>query len=157
MKSILLFIFVLLLIGCGRPANRCLVSPLSGTLEANGKPVVGAKVTRRYHSHWYKDQVEDVVQTDAKGYFEFKGAWKKAVVDVLHQPVIEEQVIVEYSGTNYSVMEVTKMNYDSFGEMWAVQNQDPERGKDRLTKKDDKLYLKFDLVTEKVPIGRRLR
>src|SRR5437899_2930988 len=147
MKTLPLLVILVLFVGCGGPTSHCLVSPLSGTLVANGKPVAGAKVTRRYHSHWYKDQVEEVVRTDAKGYFEFKGAWKKAVVEVLHQPVIEEQVIVEHNSTNYTVLDVTKMNYDSFGELSDVSQQD----KSRLSKQDGRLYFKYDLDLDKVP------
>ena len=154
MKSIPLLVILVLMVGCGGPTKRCLVSPLSGTLVADGKPVEGAKVTRSYHSHWYNKHVEDVVRTDVKGYFEFKGAWKQAVVDVPHQPVIEQVVVVEYNGTNRTVMNLTKLNYESFGELKAVQFEDPAHGKDRLSEKEGKLYLKFDLNLEKVPIGK---
>src|SRR4029453_17070744 len=98
MKSIPLLIILVLMVGCGGPTKRCLVSPLSGTLVADGKPVEGAKVTRRYHSHWYNKHVEDVVRTDAKGYFEFKDAWKRAPVNVPHQPVIEKGGVVKQRG-----------------------------------------------------------
>jgi len=122
--------------------------------EIDGKPVEGAKVTRKYYSHWYKEHVETVTHTDTNGYFEFGGAWKHAIVGVLHQPVIEEEVVVEYNNTNHTVFEVAKMDYESFGELSAVQNRDREHGKDRLIKKDGKLFLKFDLDSDKVPIGR---
>jgi Domain of unknown function (DUF6795) len=150
MKTLPLLTILVLLVGCGGPTKRCLVSPLSGTLVANGKPVEGAKVTRKYHSHWYKNQVEEVVRTDAKGQFEFEGAWKRAAVDVLHQPVVEEQVIVERDGTNCTVLDVTKMNYDDFGELQDVSQKD----KSRLSKQEGRLCFKFDLDLDKVPIGR---
>lgn len=155
MKSLPLIVVVLLMAGCGGPVKRCLVSPLSGTIVTNGTPVAGATVTRKYHSDWYNKDVVTVTHTDDKGSFSFDGAWKKAAVDVLHQPVIHEEVIVEYNGTNQTVMDLTKMDYDSFGEVWAAGMQDPEHGKERLIKKDGKLYFKFDLSLEKVPIGRR--
>jgi hypothetical protein len=154
MKSIP-FLFVLLpMIGCGGPAKRCLVSPLSGTIVANGKPVDGATVTRNYHSHWYKEDVETVTHTDANGNFEFDGAWKNAAVDVLHQPVVEEQIVVEHKGKTYTVFVVTKMNYECFGELSARGLRDPKDGKDRLSKQNEKLYLKYDLESDKIPIGR---
>ena len=127
MKPIPLLVILVLMVGCG--GRRCLVSPLSGTLVADGKPVEGAKVTRRYHSHWYNKHVEDVVRTDAKGYFEFNDVWKRAPVNVPHQPVIEQVVVVEYNGTKHTVMNLTKLNYERFGELTAVQFEDPTHGK----------------------------
>lgn len=153
-KSLPYLIVLMLMIGCGDAKNRCLVSPLSGALVASGKPVDGAKVTRRYHSHWYNQQIEEVVRTDAKGYFVFPGAWKKAVINLPHQPVIQVTVVVEYHGTNRTVLDVGKMNYDALGELWTIQHLDPEREKDRLSKQDGRLHLKFDLDLDKVPIGR---
>jgi hypothetical protein len=94
-----------------------------------------------------------VTHTDARGHFEFEGAWKRAVVDLLHQPVVHEEVFVEYNSTNHAVLDVTKMDYDSFGELYAVHLHDPSR-EDRLSKKNEKLYLKFDLDSDKAPIGR---
>lgn len=141
---------LVLFVGCGGPTTRCLVSPLSGTIVADGKPVEGAKVTRKYHSHWYNKEVEEVVHTNGEGFFEFKGAWKKALIDVVHQPVIQQLVIVEHNGTNCTVFDVPKLNYDVFGELKAVSQQD----KTRLSKQSGKLYFKYDLDLDKLPIGR---
>ena len=149
MKFVPLFIVLLLIVGCGGPVKRCLVSPLAGTVSVDGKPVAGAKVTRKYYSHWYNEHVETVTHTDAKGYFEFAGVWKSAAVDVMHQPVIEEQVVVEHNSTNYTVLDVTKMNYDSFGELSDI----PDHDKAHLSKQDGKLCLKYDLDVDRVPIG----
>ncbi len=149
MKALSLFFSLVLLVGCGGPTSRCLVSPLSGTLVANGKPVEGVKVTRRYHSHWYKDKVEEVAHTDDKGYFAFKGVWKRALIDVLHQPVVEEQLIVEHNQTNCVVLNLAKLNYDTFGELTSASEQD----KRRLTKQDGTLYFKYDLDLDKAPLG----
>lgn len=153
MKSILLLPF-LLLIGCGGPTKRCLVSPLSGKIVANGVPVEGAKVTRKYYSNWYADRVETVTVTDDKGHFAFEGAWKKALMNVPHQAVVHVEVIVENKGTNRTVLDLTKLSYANFGELQTVQDQDPERGKDRLKERDGKLYLEYDLELDKLPIGK---
>lgn len=153
MRFIPLFIVVLLMVGCGGPAKLCLVSPLSGTIITKGAPVEGAKVTLKYS--YKKEIVETVAYTDAKGYFQFEGVWKKVMVQIAHQPVIEQKVVVEHSGNSHTVLDVTKMDYDGFGEMWEVQYQDPKHGKDRLIKKDGRLYFTFDLGFEKVPIGRK--
>jgi hypothetical protein len=155
MKQIPLFAALLLIVGCGPPVKRCLVSPLWGRIVSNGVPVVGATVTRKYYSHWYKEQVENVTHTDAGGYFDFDGAWKKAIADLLHQPVIEEKIVIESQGKVYTVLDVTKMDYDKFGELEHVQSEKAAPGKERLLNQDGKLYLRFDLALNNVPIGRR--
>ena len=146
MKSIPLFIVMLIVVGCSGPTKRCLVSPLSGTIVTNGMPVEGATVTRSYYSHWYDKQVVTVTQTDANGDFKFDGVWKKVLVGALHQPVIEEEMIVELNGKKYKVFNVIKMDYDTLSEI--------SLDKKRLSQKAGKLYFKFDLDLEKSPIGR---
>jgi hypothetical protein len=147
--GILFTLLVLYLAGCG-PQNRCLVSPLTGTVIANGKPVIGATVTRRFHSLYYEKQVEAATKTDAQGLFAFAGVWKWAPINILHQPVIEEEVTIEYNGKAYTALKCTKMDYKNLGEFDAVQfdamrDRDPSLAKPRLSKQEGKLYLKCDL------------
>ena len=94
-----------------------------------------------------------MAHTDADGYFEIAGVWKTAPVDILHQPVIEEKVFVGYKGTNYTVLDLTKMDYAKLGELPGVPG-DSDHDKNRLIAQDGILYFKFDLEMEKVPIGR---
>ena len=150
----LIIIVVLLLAGCG-PTKRCLVSPLSGTVVAHGKPVAGAKVTRKYYSDWYKDQVETVIRTDTNGFFEFQGAWKTALVNILHQPVIQEEVVVEYDGTNYPAWNVTKMDYELLGELSDTQLRTLNGDMDRFGKQGGKLYLRIDVDLKKARAGEK--
>jgi hypothetical protein len=152
MKLILLFAALLLLVGCAPiPEVRCLVSPLHGTITAGAAPVVGATVTRSYYSPWYDQHVETVTHTDIKGDFKFKGAWKVSLVYLVHQPVIREDVVVKYRGTNYTVLHLTKMDYCLYGELSVVKYGDGIICKGQFSKEGHKLFLSCNL--DKKPTG----
>lgn len=149
-----LVLIAVMITGCGGAKKRCLVSPMTGTLLANGKPVADAKVSLKHHSHWYAERVEEFAHTDANGRFEFKGAWKKALINVPHQPVIRIEVTAEYHGTNRLVLEIGKLNYELLGELTTLRQTDPEFEKSRLSSREQKLHLTFDLDRDQAPIGR---
>jgi hypothetical protein len=144
MKFVPIFTVILFLCGCVPvPEMRCLVSPLRGTVVSGGIPAVGATVTRKYYSGWYDQHVETVTHTDAKGVFEFHGAWKASAVYLVHQPAIQEEINVSYEGKTQTVLHLIKMDYDRFGELSAI-------GGDQLSVKNGSLYLVCDLSN--VPI-----
>jgi hypothetical protein len=143
------------LAGCGGPTKRCLVSALSGTILANGTPVHGATVTRRYYSHWYNNHVESTTHTDTAGNFTFDAVWKSAVADIMHEPVVEEEVVVERDGKTYIILNINKRNYDLLGELDAVRFATEGPDKDRFTKQDGTLCLKYVLDADNDPIGKQ--
>ena len=122
MKNIvrLCLIGVLLLGGCVLPipSLRCLVSPIRGELSVGECPASNIKIVRRYYSYWYDERKEDYTYTDNAGRFEFSGAWKPSLVMVLHQPVINIEVLAEYqTGAPLRLFHVTKMDYSRLGEL----------------------------------------
>gem|GEM_PF-6138618 len=142
MKPIAIFAALLFLVGCAPiPEARCLVSPLRGTVSVSGDPARAATVTRSYYSPWYDQHVTTVTHTDTNGCFEFEGAWKLSAVYLVHQPVIDEEVTVEYKSKTYVALDLVKMDYSRFGELEAIDHV----GRDRLSRKGDSLFLSCDL------------
>jgi len=82
-----------------------------------------------------------VTHTDTNGCFEFEGAWKLSAVYLVHQPVIDEEVTVEYKSKTYVALDLVKMDYSRFGELEAIDHV----GRDRLSRKGDSLFLSCDL------------
>lgn len=149
MKLLALLALVLSLCGCAPlPERRCLASPMSGTVIAHGHMVVGATVTRKYYSPWYNRHVETTTHTDGRGEFKFKGAWKFSLILFAHQPVIQQEVIVTNEGRAQVVLKLTKMDYDRFGELWALEHPGGSVVRGRLSTKDGQLFLSCDLDAE---------
>lgn len=100
------------------PSLRCLVSPIRGELKVGDAPASHIKIVRRYYSHWYEKKIEDSTYTDSGGRFQFAGVWKPAAVTLLHQPVIEIEVLAEYGNDKPILLfGVTKMEYSRLGEL----------------------------------------
>lgn len=97
--------------GCSIVSFHKLTSDLSGVVTIKGKPVDGAKVIFRANSHWYGEwEVQELVTTEG-GKFQIP-QWRKVRPFVLiHQPVIEQDITIEYEGTIYKGWNYTRMSY----------------------------------------------
>jgi len=145
--AIALGFMFLALTGCvpyPSPSVRWLASPMSGELKIDGYPAANVKIMRHYRSDWYAKDVDENTYTDAQGRFEFSGAWKFAVIQLLHEPVIYIKVTAEYGGQTINLFSVIKRDYERLGELDEYGGQN-KSGIAKLSRKDNKVHLEADI------------
>jgi hypothetical protein len=89
-------------------------SAMKGRVLMDGQPVVGAVLTREYHWHWPDQKGSDVAKTNAAGEFAFPAIERRMILGSLlpHEPVIEQQMTVEYEGKSYQAWAYFKRDYE---------------------------------------------
>lgn len=110
MKKLILLL-TLLLSGCSVVSYHKLTSNLKGKITFNGDPVPGATIIFKAKSHWYGEWETKEIVTDKDGEFEVP-QWKKIKPFVLvHQPVIEQELVIIYQGKEYEGWKYTRTSY----------------------------------------------
>jgi hypothetical protein len=93
-----------------------LFSAISGTLVKDGKPVVGATLTRRAKlGDWYEDTA--VTDKDGKFSFETMKAFSLKAHILPHEPVVSQQMFAQVGNTKYDVWYHTKFGYEDNSEL----------------------------------------
>jgi len=95
-----------------------LFSEVTGVVLRDGKPVAGAEVERRYIWHWKDQKGSDKALTDAKGEFKFPAITGSTFLGSLipHEPVVQQSIVIRYSGSEIHAWKYTKHNYEANGE-----------------------------------------
>ncbi|WP_020411201.1 DUF6795 domain-containing protein [Microbulbifer variabilis] len=110
MKKLILF-FALLLSGCSVVSFHKLTSNLKGKVIFNGDPVSEAKIIFKAKSHWCGEWETKEVVTGKDGEFEVP-QWKEVRPFVfVHQPVVEQELMIIYQGKEYEGWKYTRMSY----------------------------------------------
>lgn len=113
---IILLCLTLLLSGCSVISSSKLTSDLAGAVTRQGSPIAGAVVKYNVESGWYGTWEEQVLVTDENGKFETP-EWKIVRPFVLvHQPVIKQELLIEYEGRVYDAWLYTRMVYSDNGD-----------------------------------------
>ena len=123
--------------------HRCFFTEVEGTILADGQPVREATVSQYYRSHWYDNPTTNTTTTDDQGVFSFPEASQFGFLTLLHQPVIEQELVVNLGHTNLLFWDYGKMNYAVGGEAEAWHRHRPfPKGLDaRVTNQDECLKL----------------
>lgn len=78
------------------PTKTCVFSEVKARLVLDGKPVVGAKVTRQWN--WNKKKTDESV-TDENGYVHFPAVYESSVARLLPaELVVGQQLSIEING-----------------------------------------------------------
>lgn len=94
-------------------AKMVLWSAMKGRVVMNGKPAAGAVLVRNYFWHWANEKGTDRTVADATGAFTFPAIEGQSLLGGLlpHQPVIEQDMVIEYQGKSYDAWSFMKGSY----------------------------------------------
>ena len=89
-------------------------SAMKGRVVMNGQPVAGAVLRRDYHWHWPDQKGADSTKTGATGEFAFPVIERRMILGMVlpHEPVIEQQMTIEYEGRSYRAWAHFKRDYE---------------------------------------------
>lgn len=100
-------------------SKNVMFSEVVGKVTLNGIPIKGAEIVRYYRWSWDDKKEEDKTFTDETGIFKLpqqdKGGGISSIIP--HEPVIFQQITINYKGENYIAWQHTKHNYDKNGEL----------------------------------------
>jgi hypothetical protein len=105
----------------------CLFSPVKGKVVNKGQLVVGAVIERSYDWAWKDQKGHDQTETDQNGEFSLPAIYGTMILGSVlpHEPVIEQDIIINHEGTAYKAWHCYKREYDEFGELRGVLKQCP--------------------------------
>jgi hypothetical protein len=97
----------------------CLFSPVKGKVVLKGQPVVGAVIERSYDWAWKNQKGRDETTTDQNGEFSLPAIYGTMVLGSVlpHEPVIEQDIMINHEGTSYKAWHCYKREYEEFGEL----------------------------------------
>lgn len=100
-------------------SNNVMCSKVSGAVFLNGVPVENAEIERYYRWGWDDKKEVDKTNTDKNGGFELPLLEKSPGMSRLvpHEPVIFQQITINYKGETFIAWQHTKHNYDENGEL----------------------------------------
>jgi hypothetical protein len=89
-------------------------SAMKGRVLMDGQPVVGATLRREYFWHWPSQKGSDCTTTDADGRFVLPAIERRMILGMLlpHEPVIEQEMAIEYNGKSYAAWAYFRRDYD---------------------------------------------
>jgi len=95
-------------------ARMVLWSAMKGRVLMNGQPVAGAVLKRSYLWHFKDETGSDEARTDANGGFAFPVIERRSLLGALlpHEPVIEQEILIEYQGKSYKAWNYAKRDYN---------------------------------------------
>jgi len=94
-------------------AKMVLWSAMKGRVLLNGKPAAGAVLVRNYSWHWKNEKGSDRTTTNAGGEFSFLVIEGSLLLGGLlpYEPVIEQDMVIEYQGKSYDAWAYFKHDY----------------------------------------------
>ena len=101
--------------------KMCMFSAVQGVVTEHGKPVPGAVIKRSFFWHWKSERGSDQTVTDAQGHFELPAIWRSSLFGSLlpHEPVVEQQISIEYGGKSYVAWSFMKGSYQEDDEIFG--------------------------------------
>jgi hypothetical protein len=95
-------------------AKMVLWSAMKGRVLMNGQPATGAVLVRNYNWHWKNEKGTDQTVTNAAGQFSFPAIEGQSLLGGLlpHEPVIEQDMVIEYQGKSYDAWAYFKHDYN---------------------------------------------
>ncbi len=98
----------------------CLASDVSGVLVKGGVPLEQGRLVREIEKNGKKYTQEAIVGSN--GNFTFPALFERSLFAWLpHQPAIHQRVLIQHEGEEYRAWELTKMDYDLYGEVNSVK------------------------------------
>ena len=93
-------------------------SAMKGRVMMNNKPAAGAILSRNFFWHWKSERGSDQATTNAAGEFSFPAILRGSLLGSLlpHEPVIEQEMTIQYEGKTYKAWGLFKHTYDDNGE-----------------------------------------
>lgn len=89
-------------------------SAMKGRVLMNGQPAAGAVLVRRYSWHWKNEKGSDQTVANAAGEFSFPPIERSSFLGSIlpHEPVIEQDITIEYQGKSYDAWAYYKRDYN---------------------------------------------
>lgn len=101
--------------------KMCMFSAVQGVVTEHGKPVQGAVIRRGFFWHWKSERGSDEATTDEQGHFALPAIWRSSLFGTLlpHEPVVEQQISIEYGGKSYVAWSFMKGSYQENDELFG--------------------------------------
>lgn len=98
-----------------------LFSTVSGVVLNHGAPIAGAVIKRKVYWSWKNENISDQTTTDARGRFEFPPIWRRSLLGAIlpHEPVVEQEILIEHDGRQYVAWRYNKRTYDENDELYG--------------------------------------
>jgi hypothetical protein len=107
---------VVVLLGCTQGttmAKMVIWSAMKGRVTLNGQPAAGAVLVRRFDWEWKDEAGSDQTVANAAGEFSLPSIERSSLLGSLlpHQPMIKQDIVIEYKGVSYTAWACYKRSY----------------------------------------------